>query len=125
MYDPFAHAEALHLRILIKDPGNNNDGYYDHRTRTIWLRPGMTYRAQRSTLAHEIIHAQFEDEPTCDPVWHAKRERRCDNIAAQRLLRDADPRHVSGITDLAEWCRIYDVLPWVITTYLERQTSVA
>ncbi|WP_443094864.1 hypothetical protein [Rothia koreensis] len=36
-----------------------------------------------------------------------------------------DPTLTAGITDVAEWCRIYDVLPWVITTYLERQASVA
>ncbi|WP_162421388.1 ImmA/IrrE family metallo-endopeptidase [Rothia koreensis] len=125
MYNPFTHAEALGLRVVLKDPGHGDDGWYDHQNRTIWLRPGMTYRAQRSTLAHEIVHHQYGDEPTHDPVWHAKREARCNRIAAHRLLKDVDPNDTAGITDMAEWCRIYDVLPWVITTHLERQASVA
>ena len=125
MYNPEDHATRLGVRVVYGDPGSKRNGIYLHNCRTIIIRATLTNRGKRSTLAHEIVHAEFEDEPTLDHVWHAKRERRCNIIAAQRLLQDADPHLTAGVADMAEWCRIYDVLPWVITTYLERQTSAA
>lgn len=120
MYDPLAHAAQLGMRVMWGDPGPGLAGIYYHTTQTAVIREGMNHRAQRSTIAHELVHHEFQDPPVHDPVWHAKRERRCDIIAARRLITPEDLLRVRGIEDIAEWCRELDVLPWVVTTYLER-----
>lgn len=123
MYNPHQHAEALGLRVLHGDPGPGRDGLYIH-PRTIILRAGLTHRAERSVLSHEVVHAEWDDRPTTDPAWHARREARADRIAAHRLIADQLHR-IQGITDPAEWCRELDVLPWVITTYMRNRRHAA
>lgn len=120
MYNPFTHADDIGLHVIYGEPGEGLAGRYDHPTRTAIIRDGMSYRAQRSTLAHEIVHAEHGDQDTHDDVWHAKREKRCDQIAAHRLITPDDLERMRGIEDTAEWCRELDVLPWVVETFLER-----
>ncbi|WP_443095849.1 ImmA/IrrE family metallo-endopeptidase [Rothia koreensis] len=125
MYNPEDHAHQLGLRVVYGDPGPGRNGIYLHDCLTIIIRATLTTRGKRCTLAHEIVHHEYGDEPTTDPVWHAKRETRRDRIATQRLMKNTDPTITAGITDMAEWCRAYDVLPWVITTHLKEKTHAA
>lgn len=125
MYDPYTHAAQLGLRVVWGDPGPGLAGIYHHTQRTAVIRDTMTDRAKRSTLAHEIVHHEYGDPPVFDPVWHAKREKRCDTIAAGRLITPEDLYRVRGIEDTAEWCRELDVLPWVIETYFGRHRHAA
>lgn len=117
MYDPYAHASQLGVRVVFGDPGPGRDGIYHHDIATTIIRDTLTDRGKRSTLAHELVHAEYGDTPITDPVWDAKRERRCDLIAARRLIDPGDLARIRGIEDSAEWCRELDVLPWVIETY--------
>lgn len=119
-YDPHRHAGRLGLRVEYADLGPHLHGLYLHQDSTVLLRPGMTYRAERSTLAHEIVHHEHGDDLTNDRTWSAKREARCDRIAAHRLIDPLELEAAMRATDdAAEWCRTLDVLPWVITTYLQ------
>ena len=87
-YDPWAHARELGLRVLWGDPGDGLLGLYDHDTRIIVLREGMSQMQSRCVLAHEIVHAEHGDMPLkdADPIWCAQREQRCDEVAAGRLI---------------------------------------
>lgn len=85
-YDPYQHADQLGLTVHYGNPGTGLLGLYIHRSRAIMLRAGLSARVERCALAHEIVHAEYDDEPTSDGTWSAKREARCDRIAAERLI---------------------------------------
>ncbi|HJE84068.1 MAG TPA: ImmA/IrrE family metallo-endopeptidase [Corynebacterium amycolatum] len=65
-------------------------GYYDHQTRTISTRKGLSAALFRSTLAHEIGHATFRDHPTTHDHFDQKQETRADRFAIRLLFDDDD-----------------------------------
>lgn len=65
-------------------------GYYDHKTRTISTRKGLSAALFRSTLAHEIGHATFRDHPTTHDHFDQKQETRADRFAIRLLFDDDD-----------------------------------
>lgn len=73
-------------------------GWYDHDTRTISTRRGMEVGMYRSTLAHEIGHAVFQDRTTTPGHFDQKQERRADRFALRLLFSDAEFR------DAHAWC---------------------
>lgn len=85
-YDPWSHAYELRLNIVEADLPPAVNGEYRHRDRTIILRRGLTARAARCTLAHEIQHALAGDEPTCSTVLQRKAERLASRRAAWMLI---------------------------------------
>lgn len=121
-YDPHIDAEIKGIHITYKDPGANRLGLYIgtiNGTPFIMLKPGMSARVERCVLAHEIIHAEHDDQPTCDPVWNVKRENRCDRIAAQRLI---DPKKLQQVVaqydDPGQWANELDVTGWILNAWL-------
>lgn len=63
-------------------------GWWDPDRRTIWVDPGLSQAERRSTIAHELVHAERGDE-SCAAVsdWHEqKQERAVDQEAARRLI---------------------------------------
>ena len=61
-------------------------GYYDHETRTISTRRGMSPALYRSTLAHELAHAIYGDTPTGNGYYDEKQENRANRFAAKLLI---------------------------------------
>lgn len=115
-YDPHTHAAALRLRVDYGDPGPGRNGLYTQGR--IILRPGLTRRVERCVLAHEIVHAEYDDRPTPDPVWHAKREHRADRIAAHRLIHPNDLAQASRTTtDPGRLALDLDVTAWILQAY--------
>ena len=89
--------DALGLSIEYKRI-QGRDGEYRHDLALIRLRPGMTYRLERSILAHELGHAVFADAPSRFGPVNAKQERRAWEWAALQLIyhdayRAAEARH--------------------------------
>ena len=64
----------------------NRNGEYRHDLKRIRLRAGMTARLARWTLAHELGHAVFGDEPSTYGPLNARQERRASEWAAMRLI---------------------------------------
>lgn len=62
-YDPWFHAYTLGLTIEVRSLPKGHRGEYWHDERLVFLKPGMTARETRSTLAHEIQHAIAGDMP--------------------------------------------------------------
>lgn len=120
MYNPYQHAYELKVTIRWSKLPPDIRGYYDHATRTIWLREDLTVRVANCVLAHEIVHAEFGDDMDSIPdTWQEKVERRCDKIAAQRLI--AYPQLVDAIKlsdDPRVWCAELNIMPWVLENYL-------
>ena len=62
-------------------------GAWDPETGTIWLAHGLTQTERRSTLAHEMVHAERGDEPCGYELADHKQERSVDRIASRRLIQ--------------------------------------
>lgn len=91
-YDPWAHAAALELDVVVLDLEQSSSrhgrrlgvrfeshgitrGLYWHDLRRVELAAGLSHRAARSALAHEIRHALAGDDVT-DPAFHREHEQR-------------------------------------------------
>lgn len=123
MYDPHQHAEELGVRIIYQPPGNGLTGLYVGQRNgrpTVLLKPGMSTREERSTLAHELVHVEHDDLPTLDHTWHARRERRCNRVAAGRLIeREALLQLASAYEDRGMWAIELGVSGFILDAYLE------
>ena len=79
-----AYAEAIGVRLQRHD--NGPKGFYHHPTRTISTRRGLSIQAYKSTLAHELAHATYGDEPTGNGHYDRRQEARADRWAASALI---------------------------------------
>lgn len=64
-------------------------GYYDPDSRRVVVRPGLSWRSRRSTIAHELAHVEMGD--STEPTWWSQQnsdriEDAADEIAARDLL---------------------------------------
>lgn len=70
------------------------------------------------------MHAEFEDDLGGIPEhWVSKIEKRCDRIAAKRLI--VWPQLVDTIKtydDPATWCAELSVMPWVLENFFRDLT---
>lgn len=82
-YDPCEHADQLGLHVIEGNPGKGNRGLWTGTA--IIIRPGLTCIQYRCTLAHEIVHAQY-DPPLIPHHLSPKAEARADRIASARLI---------------------------------------
>lgn len=121
-YEPHIDADNKGIRVIYKDPGVNRLGLYIGKINglpTILLKPGMSARIERCVLAHEIVHAEHDDQPTPDSVWHAKRENRCDRIAAERLIDPVKLQQVAAqYDDPGQWAAELNVTGWLLDAWL-------
>lgn len=85
-YDPWHHAEALGLTVQEVRLQARRRGEYDHGKRLILLKPGMSHREARCTLAHEIQHAVAGDLPTPFGPAHRRQELLANKRAAELLI---------------------------------------
>lgn len=117
-YDPYDHADQLGVPVIWECPGPNKLGLLHNDV--IYLKPGQSYRQERCTLSHEIVHYEFQDCPTLDHVWHARREARCDRMAAERLI---DPGQfmdcVKWTMDPGAWAVELNVTRRILKAYLK------
>lgn len=92
-YSPWAHLAAqpdLRLEFAVLD---DDLGCYDPDTHTIFLDPRQSRVEMRSTLAHELAHAEHKQDeinvaeigPDGDRIAR-RRERAADERAARRLI---------------------------------------
>lgn len=79
-YDPYEHAERLGIEVIHR-PIRAATGYWYPEHKTIVIRTGMRAVHDRSTLAHELAHAELGhvgDSP--------KHEVMADRLAASNLI---------------------------------------
>lgn len=85
-YDPWSHAHELWLSVVERPLPARTHGQYVHAERLVILRPGMSARAARCALAHEIQHALAGDEPAWSLHLHRKAEVLASRRAAWMLI---------------------------------------
>lgn len=116
-YDPWDHADQLGIGVVWGGT-QGHLGLWDGHT--IHLAEDLTTREVPCVLGHELVHAEYQDEPTTDPHWSAKREARCDRIAARRLI---DPHQLHDLlattTDLGYIAVELGVTGWLLEAYLK------
>lgn len=86
---PMLHAYAESIGVQLVRHDNGPKGYYCHDTRTISTRRGLSIRAYKSTLAHELAHATYGDVPTGNGHYDHRQELRADKWAADVLIDPA------------------------------------
>lgn len=75
----------------------------------------MAFAQRQSTLAHELGHATYGHHG-----HHPKTERIADKWAARRLLSiDLVLQHAKVTVDLGDLSASLDVMPWVVSTFVE------
>lgn len=117
-YEPMGHAAMLQLSIVYMELPGTLTGRWMPDKQRIELQTGMGLIAQRSVLAHELVHAEHDDRPT--RLTKLKIEHRADVVAADRLIE----REL--LTDLRRWrpdspetwCRELRVSPHLLRVYL-------
>lgn len=75
--------QTLGVTVQVFEPNQRYDawGYYDHKSRTVWLRARLGGLQARSTLAHELAHAKHGH-----PGQHDEWEREAETTAAEQLV---------------------------------------
>lgn len=82
-----ARARVLGVQIIERKLEGSVFGYYDAATHTITIDPRLSQAQRRSTLAHELVHAERRDKG-CSSAWHEiRQERRVEEVAARLLIR--------------------------------------
>ena len=84
------HRLAESMGVTLRRHNGGKKGWYDHATRTISTRRGMSIQQYRSVLAHELGHAAHGDTPTGNGHYDQRQERRADEYAARLLISPAE-----------------------------------
>ncbi|GAA3591952.1 hypothetical protein GCM10022198_14880 [Klugiella xanthotipulae] len=94
-YDPWEHAVSLGLPVIYRsDVPEDSNARYSLEHRAVFVRPGLHAAVERSTIAHEIVHHEHDDEG-CETM----QEERADRIAAGRLIRPSLLWRYEGVTE--------------------------
>jgi Zn-dependent peptidase ImmA (M78 family) len=97
IYHPWRHLDGLGLDVAYANLGDEA-GCWDPDTSLIWIDKQLTQAQRRSTLAHELVHAENDHEPCCSP-WHERKQERAVEQEAARRLIDLD-----DLMDALAWC---------------------
>jgi hypothetical protein len=105
-WHPWRTAAALGLDVYVQRLPDDAMGWWDPDGATVYIDSRCTQAERRSTLAHELVHAERGDEP-CATGWHEhKQERAVDAEAARRLIPLGD------LVDALLWSRDEHELAW-------------
>lgn len=80
------HLVARELGVNLVHHTGGQKGWYDHQTRTISTRRGMSIAQYKCTLAHELGHAYHGDSKPPYDSYHARQEHRAWLFAAELLI---------------------------------------
>lgn len=76
----------MSIHVVLEDLGPDLCGYYEHETRTVHINSALPLRERRTTLVHELIHAERAHEPVDNLAVHMAREVEVEHEAARRLI---------------------------------------
>lgn len=118
IHDLHDMAWMLHVELTHHDGGAK--GWYSPSLRRISTRRGMAVWDYKSTLAHELAHAYYNDEHTPNGHFNQRQETRADRMAARLLinrehLENLLPWHGNDFISLAI---DLEVTPHLLEVYL-------
>lgn len=121
MYNPYSHASELGIEVKHVQFSGRLIGYYDHAIRTIYISSALSLVYAACVLAHELVHALYEDSPEDmkNTRYREQAERRCDDIAAKNLMPETKLIDVlTRYENPDSWYEAMCVMPWVLKNYL-------
>lgn len=80
------HDIAAMLGVTLNYHDGAPKGWYSPSRRTISTKRGMAVWDYKSTLAHELAHAYYNDERTGNGHFDQRQEARADRMAAKLLI---------------------------------------
>lgn len=90
-YDPYAHADALGIQVLLRPIRTANELWLPDQ-HTLVLKEGMRAVHQRNACAHGVAHAELAHVDS-----RPKHEVQADRYAAQQLIEHDE------LLDLMQW----------------------
>lgn len=96
-YHPWRELDRLGIDVRYARL-DGDSGCWEPDTQTIWLDNRLSQAERRSTLTHELVHAERGDEP-CVSAWHERHQERPVELEAARRLIDLD-----DLMDALSWC---------------------
>lgn len=123
--DLHPYADKIGIPLVKHDTGPT--GFYHHPTRTISIRRGLSIRAYRSTLAHELAQVTHRDQPTGHGYYAQRQEARADKLAARALIdaaafEDSYGWHAGCMQSIADELEVTQHIHDVWRTTHERKT---
>lgn len=88
--NPDLAALADDIGVELRKHSNGPKGLFDLSSMTVSTRRRLPIAQYKSTLAHELGHAHYQDKRVPDGHFHARQERRADSFAASLLLNTSD-----------------------------------
>ncbi|MCD7100476.1 ImmA/IrrE family metallo-endopeptidase [Pseudoclavibacter sp. 13-3] len=119
-YDPWEHAEQLGIPVY-RYPLKTAPGMWVPDQRAILMRPDLRMFEEICVLAHELVHAEYND-----PAGHdGKAERRAHRIAAHRLIDQRELRALGRLYGHVDdrLCHELGVTREILTAALQEQVA--
>ena len=114
------HDMAYSLGVTLRHHDGLPKGWYSPSLRVISTKRGMAVWDYKSTLAHELGHAVYNDQKTGHDDFDKRQEDRANKFAAELLITEADLAHLAPWhgNDLVGLALDLEVTPELLETYL-------
>lgn len=120
------HDMACIMGVELRHHHGLPKGWYSPSLRMISTMRGMTVWDYKSTLAHELGHAVYNDQKTGHADFDQRQEDRADRFAAKLLINDDELKHLAPWhgTDLHGLAIDLEVTPRLLEVYLKQHPNV-
>ena len=115
------HDMAYIMGVELRHHHGLPKGWYSPSLRVISTMRGMTVWDYKSTLAHELGHAVYNDQKTGHDDFDQRQEDRADRFAAKLLINDDELRHLAPWhgNDFHSLAIDLEVTPKLLDVYLK------
>lgn len=120
------HAMAYIMGVELRHHHGLPKGWYSPSLRVISTMRGMTVWDYKSTLAHELGHAVYNDQKTGHEDFDQHQEDRADKFAAKLLINDDELKHLAPWhgTDLRSLAIDLEVTSRLLEVYLHQHPNI-
>lgn len=120
------HDMAYILGVELRHHDGLPKGWYSPSLRVISTMRGMAVWDYKSTLAHELGHAVYNDKKTGHDNFDQRQEDRANRFAAKLLISEADLLHLAPWhgNDLNSLAIDLEVTPKLLRTYLQQHPDL-
>ena len=120
------HDMAYIMGVELRHHHGLPKGWYSPSLRVISTMRGMTGWDYKSTLAHELGHAVYNDQKTGHEDFDQRQEDRADRFAAKLLINHNELRHLAPWhgTDFHSLAIDLEVTPRLLEVYLKQHPNV-
>ena len=120
------HDMAHIMGVELRHHNGLPKGWYSPSLRVISTMRGMTVWDYKSTLAHELGHAVYNDQKTGHDDFDQRQEDRADRFAAKLLINDDELKHLAPWhgTDYHSLAIDLEVTPRLLNVYIRQHPNI-